>query len=401
MSKKYIVILGDGMADYPDENGQTPLTLSLKPTIDALAKKSEIALCQTIPEGMKPGSDTANLSVMGYDPKKYYTGRSPLEAISIGIKLNDTDVTYRCNLVTLSSDENYADKIMLDYSAGEISTDESRALIEYLAEKLPLSGLKLYSGVSYRHCLVREMGKLGADLTPPHDISDKAICTFLPYGEYADEFLELMETSYKLLSNHPINKQREMKNLNPANSIWLWGEGKMPLLDDFKTKFGLRGAVISAVDLIKGIGLGSNMKSINVEGATGNLNTNFAGKAQAAIKALDTCDFVYLHIEAPDECGHHGDKQGKIKAIELIDSQVVKPILKHLENNNIPFKMMILPDHLTPIVKKTHTSEPVPYLLYDSENIAVGEKSYDEFTAQNSKLLVPQGYMLMEKLISK
>ncbi|MDE6398610.1 MAG: cofactor-independent phosphoglycerate mutase, partial [Clostridiales bacterium] len=341
---KFVTILFDGMADLPDENGQTPMSLAHKPVTDTLAAKAEVGLCATVPEGFKPGSDVANLSVMGYDPRDCYTGRSPLEALSIGIPLDEHSVTYRCNLVTLSDESNYADKTMADYSAGEISTEEARTLIEYLDGKLSTPALKFYAGVSYRHCVKRQSGTTGALLTPPHDISDRKIGEWLPRGAYADELNELMQKSYELLKDHPVNRARIAQGKNPANSIWLWGEGTKPGLQNFTQFTGLRGAVISAVDLIKGIAIGAGMHSIDVAGATGTLATNFAGKAKAAIDALKSHDFVYVHLEAPDECGHQGDKAGKIRAIERIDEEIVRPVVTALENSGEDFKILILPD---------------------------------------------------------
>lgn len=352
--RKIVVILGDGMADYPDAQGRTPLTDAHKPNIDKMAARAELGLCQTIPDGMKPGSDTANLSVMGYDPKIYYTGRSPLEAVSIGIKLEDSDVTYRCNLVSLAGDGDYEQKSMLDYSSGEITTAESTALIRYLAENLPLRGLDLYAGVSYRHCLVRRSGATGAILTPPHDISDKPIGDYLPRGAYAEELLSLMKASYALLRDHPVNAARRARGLRTADSIWLWGEGKKPVLDRFEDKFGMKGAVISAVDLIKGIGISAGMDSIDVEGATGTVDTNFDGKAAAAIEALKTHDFVYVHLEAPDECGHQGNRAEKTRAIELIDEKIVGPIKRALDGTGAPYRLLVIPDHATPTALRTH-----------------------------------------------
>lgn len=400
-SRKYVVVLCDGMADYADEGGNTPMTLAAKPNMDALAAVAEVGLCQTVPAGMKPGSDVANLSVMGYDPRQCYTGRSPLEAISIGIPLSDQDVTYRCNLVSLSGNGAYETLAMADYSAGEISTEEARELISFLAQKLPLQeeGLRLYTGVSYRHCLVRTQGQTGAVLTPPHDISDKPITEHLPTGAYAADFLRLMRLSYELLKDHPVNIARRKKGLNTADSVWFWGEGRKPKLDNFAQKFGIRGAVISAVDLIKGIGLGAGMQSIDVEGATGTVHTNFDGKAQAAVRALETNDFVYIHLEAPDECGHQGDKAGKILSIERIDQKILAPVRKALECSGAPYKILVIPDHATPIVKKTHTSDPVPYLLYDSTRTQTGVRSLNEFTAKQTGTFVPFGFDLLPKML--
>ena len=307
---KYVVILGDGMADCPiaELNDKTPLEVAKKPYIDGLAKVSLAGLCKTVPSGMKPGSDVANLSVLGYNPQDCYTGRSPLEAASIGIELKDTDVTARANLVTLSEEEVYEDKTMIDYSAGEITTEEAEILIDYLAEKLNGNGCSLYAGVSYRHCLVKENGKIAGDLTPPHDITGKPVKGHLPTSEEGKKYLELMKRSFELLKDHPINQKREKEGKSPANSLWFWGEGTKPKLQSFYEKFGLKGAMISAVDLLKGIGKLSGMQVVEVKGATGNYDTNFEGKAQACLKALKNgADYVYIHMEAPDECGHHGD----------------------------------------------------------------------------------------------
>lgn len=402
MNKKYIVVLFDGMSDYPNEFGATPMSEACKPTVDGLAARGEVGLCQTVPEGMKPGSDVANLSVMGYDPKRYYTGRSPLEALSMGIKMNASDVSYRCNIVTLSDDEPYENKTMIDYSAGEITTPEARELVEYLAKNLPLGkDLELYPGVSYRHCLIRRNGADGMTFTPPHDISDKKITDHLPEGEYADELLGLMKKSTEMLKNHPINLDRIKRGLRPATSIWLWGEGRKPLLNDFYSLHGKKGAVISAVDLIKGIGIAAGMESIDVEGATGTIHSNFDGKAAAAVSALESNDFVYVHLEAPDECGHQGNYAEKTKAIELIDEKIVKPIVEQLRANGTPFKIAILPDHATPVCKKTHVSDPVPYIIYDSESEQNGVSRLDEKHAASTGVTVESGVALMRKLLGE
>ncbi len=389
---KYVVVLCDGMADYPDENGLTPMTIAKKPNTDALCERGELGLVRTVPAGMKPGSDTANLSVMGYDPKIYYTGRSPLEAASIGIKLNDDDVTYRLNLVTLSDDEPFSAKKMLDYSAGEIKTEKAAKLIELLKPIVP-KGFELFAGVSYRHCLVYRHGKSGAELTPPHDISGKEIREYLPKGESAKVFLDFYEKANKLLATSPENDTK-------ANAVWLWGEGKKPALDGFEKKYGKKGAVISAVDLIKGIGLLTGMQVKYVDGATGTVNTNFDGKAAAAIEALKENDYVYIHLEAPDECGHQGDKAGKIKAIELIDEKIVRPVYDALKKSGEPFRMMILPDHPTPLSVRTHVSDPVPYVLYDSSEKVKSGRKFDEKTAASAGITVESGVKLTEKLFS-
>lgn len=398
---KYVVILGDGMADYPIEklNGKTPLDVAQKPFIDELCKVSNIGLIKTVPDGMKPGSDVANLSVLGYNPKEVYTGRSPLEAGSIGIDLLDTDIATRANLVTVSEEPNYADKTMIDYSAGEISTEEAKVLIDYLAEKLNDDKYKLYSGISYRHCFVTANGKLAGDLTPPHDITGKPVKGHLPTSEVGKVYLDFMERSYELLKDHPINIKRVKDGKNPANSLWFWGEGTKPKLQNFEEKFGVKGGIISAVDLLKGIAKLSGMQSIEVEGATGNYDTNFIGKAKACVEALKNgLDYVYIHMEAPDECGHHGDLERKIYSIEQID-KVVKYVYTELTLSGEDFKILICPDHPTPIKLMTHVSDPVPFLLYSSKEKVQGVDKYNETNAKNSGVIFT-GEELMQKLLS-
>ena len=400
---KYAVILGDGMADYPQEflGGKTPLDLAKKPFIDGLCKVSEVGLCKTVADGLKPGSDVANLSVLGYDPKECYTGRSPLEAASIGIALKDTDVTARANLVTLSDEENFADKTMIDYSAGEISTAEAKVLINYLAEKLNDGKYRLYSGVSYRHCLVVDNGKIAGDLTPPHDITGKPVKGHLPTSETGKEYLALMERSAELLKNHPVNLSRIKAGKRPASSLWFWGEGTKPKLQSFKERYGLNGAMISAVDLLKGIGKLTGMRVIEVEGATGNYDTNFQGKANAALDALKTDDFVYIHMEAPDECGHHGDAEHKIYSIEQIDG-VVKTIAEGLKARGEDFSLLILPDHPTPLNVMTHVSDPVPYILYNSAKTENGgAEKYCETEAAKTGVFADSGVSLMRKFLGE
>ena len=397
---KYVIILGDGMADEPIEvlGAKTPLQVANKPTIDDFAKKGEVGICKTIPDGMKPGSDTANLSVLGYDPKIYYTGRSPLEAASIGIDLSDTSVTLRANLVTLSSEEDYKDKTIIDYSSGEITTAEAKQLIEYLAKHLNGENYSLYSGVSYRHCLVVENGKTGANLTPPHDITGKKILSYLPKGVNADFYLSLMQKSYDLLKDHPVNLERIKKGKKPANSLWFWGEGTKPNLDSFLGKFGINGAMISAVDLLKGIAKLTGMKNLEVDGVTGNYETNFLGKAKACVDALNSgYDLVYLHMEAPDECGHQGDLEHKIYSIEQID-MVTKYIADNIDGE---FSLLIMPDHPTPIAIKTHSSTPVPYLIYRSNSEVNGVNSYDEETAKTTNIFIENGHELILKFLDK
>ncbi len=401
---KYVVILGDGMADYPipELNNKTPLMVAKKPYMDSLAKRGEVGLFRTVPCGMKAGSDVANLSVLGYNPKAGYTGRSPLEAASIGIELKDTDVTARANLVTISDEQNYADKTMVDYSAGEISTEEAKQLVEYLAGHLNDQKYKLYSGVSYRHCLVIDKGESGSNLTPPHDITGKGVKDYLPKGILGEKYFELMEKSYELLKDHPVNIERIKQGKRPANSLWFWGEGTKPSLENYEKKFGVKGGMISAVDLLKGIGKLAGMRVIEVAGATGNYDTNFAGKAEACLNALSSgLDFVYIHMEAPDECGHHGDLKNKIYSIEQIDEKVVKRIVEGLSDMGEDFAILIAPDHPTPISTMTHCEEPVPYILYKSnKDLSNGANSYDEAEAKRLGAFEEKGYELINKLFN-
>lgn len=399
---KFVVILGDGMADRSIEQlgGKTPLQAAVKPNMDALAKAGELGLVKTIPDGLKPGSDTANLSVLGYDPTVYYTGRSPLEAVSMGLSLKDDDRTFRCNLVTLSQKEDYENKKMLDYSSDEITTKEAHILMRHVDEYLGTDRVRFYGGISYRHCMVWRGAPKEFNLTPPHDISDKTITEYLPKGKGSDKLLKMMKRSYDLLKDHPINKAREKAGKNPANSIWLWGDGSKPALPSFYEKYGLKGSVISAVDLIKGIGICANLNSIDVEGATGTVDTNFEGKAQAAIKALrDGDEFVYVHMEAPDECGHRGEVDKKVKSIELIDSKVVGPLVEALKGED--FAMMILPDHPTPIETRTHASEPVPYIIYRSNKEGGSGLAYCEENAAKTGVFVEVGHTLIDRFLKE
>ncbi|HAP79487.1 MAG TPA: cofactor-independent phosphoglycerate mutase [Ruminococcus sp.] len=399
---KYLVMLCDGMADFPVEalGGKTPLEAADTPCMDRLAKDSEVGLVKTVMDGMKPGSDVANLSVLGYDPKIYYTGRSPLEAGSIGIDMKDTDVSLRCNLVTLSDEPEYEDKTIIDYCAGDISTADAKILVDYLAEKLNNDEFKLYSGVSYRHCLIWNNGTMDiAPLTPPHDITGKPIKEYVPKNPNAKKLYELMKKSYELLKDHPLNKERIAKGLRPANSMWLWGEGKRANLDDFKEKYGIKGSMISAVDLLKGIGKFSNMNVVSVEGATGYIDTNFEGKAEAAIKEFENGqDFVYIHVEAPDECGHRNEMEKKVKAISLIDHLILSPVVDALEKMG-DFKVLVTPDHPTPLSLRTHTNDPVPYMIYDSRVKKNGPDSYNEKTAKETGIYVSEGYSLMKNFL--
>ncbi|MCR3921829.1 MAG: cofactor-independent phosphoglycerate mutase [Firmicutes bacterium] len=397
---KYVVVLGDGMADYPLDalGGRTPLQVAAKPHIDALAKKSLLGLVKTVPSGLAPGSDTANLAVLGYDPLIYYNGRSPFEAISMGVPLQQGDITFRCNFVTLSVEDNYEDRVMLDHSADEISSTEARLLLADIDKELQTEKMHFFPGVSYRHLLVWQGAPTEWTLTPPHDILARPIGDYLPKGPLGAHMLALMEKSAAILADHPVNVERVAKGLRPANSIWIWGEGQKPQLPSFAKKYGVRGAVISAVDLIKGLGLAADLEVIYVEGATGNLQTNFRGKANAALVALQQgMDFVYIHVEAPDECGHRQEMENKIKAIELIDQQVVAELLSGLDATGEDYRMMILPDHATPLALRTHTSDPVPFLIYDSTAPLQGQTHcYDEGSAKDAGLMVGEGYTLMD-----
>ncbi len=396
---KYIVVLGDGMADYAvnEFGGQTILDVANKPNMDYMASHGELGMVKTVADGMKPGSDVANLSVMGYDTAKCYSGRSPLEAASIGVTLKDTDVTFRTNLVTLSDEENYEDKTMLDYSAGEISTEEARELMKTINEELHDDIVTYYAGVSYRHLLVWDKGSTNVKLTPPHDISDRKITDHLPSGDGADKLLEMMKKSVEILKDHPVNKKRIAEGKRPATSIWPWGEGTKPMLEKFSDKFGVKAGVISAVDLIKGIAILADMKSIDVEGANGNYDTNYKGKADAAFDLLtkDGADFVYLHLEGPDECGHRGEADNKKYAVEMIDEKVIGYLREKLENAGIDYKMLVLPDHPTPISLKTHVSDPVPYLIFDSTKVTESNNSYCEKSAEKTGIYIEKGYELM------
>lgn len=397
---KYIVILADGMADEPLEalGGKTPMEAACKPHMDKLARQGIMGTVRTVPLGMPPGSDTANMSVMGFDPRKYYSGRSPLEAVAMGIDLKENDVTFRTNLVCLSEEEAYEDKTMIDFSAGEISTPEAELLIEAVRGLVPAEA-KLYAGISYRHCLVRSRGLTGTELTPPHDITGKPIKNCLPKGTCGEELAALQKASYKILKDHPVNQKRRAEGKRPANSLWFWGEGTKPCFDTIGKLYGVSGAVVCAVDLIKGLGLCAGMKAPKVPGATGGMVTDYKAKADTALKLLDEgCDLVYIHIEAPDECSHHGDCQGKIKAIEAIDGQVLGRIQKALGDQ--PYRILLMPDHPTPVLRMTHTAEPVPFVLFDSTAREEKTCRYTEREAEETGLHLPLGYELMEALVT-
>lgn len=399
---KYVVVLGDGMADWPLEslNGETPLSYAKTPTMDELAKGSQIGMVATIPEGMAPGSDTANLSVLGYDPKKYYTGRSPLEALSIGVDMKETDVVFRCNIVTLSEDDvPYEEQTILDHSADEISTEEAEILLKAVAAELENEEYHFYTGTSYRHCMVWDKGSV-VELTPPHDVLTQKIKEHLPKNEM---LRKMQERSYEILKNHPINLARKEKGLHQANSFWFWGAGTKPILTSFEDIYHKRGVMISAVDLLKGIAVGAEMDRILVEGANGGLHTNYEGKAQAAVDALTKqgYDFVYVHVEGPDEMGHQGSIEKKIQAIEYLDTRLIRMIKEQLDAANEAYRMLILPDHPTPIKVRTHVAEPVPYLLYDSTEKQLHDWHYNEKEAEMSQNRVEHGWDMMKLLFSK
>lgn len=402
---KYMVLLCDGMADTPNLalNGRTPMECAKKPFMDRLAAVSEVGMCRTVAKGLKPGSDVANLSVMGYDPQLCYTGRSPLEAASIGIALKDTDVTLRCNIVTLSDEEKYEDKRMVDYCAGDISTEEAHEIIKTVQEKLGSDIYSFYGGVSYRHCLVVANGTVDlGNMTPPHDISGRVIGEYLSKSENAKPLIELMKKSYDILKDHPVNLARRAKGLHEANSIWLWGEGTKPDVANFKSKNGVSGCVVSAVDLLKGIGICAGMDTPEVKGATGYIDTNFEGKTEAGIEAFKKgTELVYLHFEAPDECGHRGEAENKVKAIEYIDSRVLKRMLEYLDSCGDDYRILIMPDHPTPLDIMTHSPEPVPYLIYDSRKKSDGVDCFTEKNAAKTGIFVEHGPDIMDKLLEK
>ncbi len=402
---KYIVVLCDGMADYPVPalDGKTPMMAANKPNMDYFASKGEVGLVKTVADGLKPGSDVANLSVMGYDPLECYSGRSPLEAASIGIDLQPEDVALRCNLVTLSDETAYEDKTMVDYCAGDISTEEAAELIRAVQEHFGSKRYDFYPGVSYRHCLVWHGGttELG-NMTPPHDISGKVVGEYLSDHPDAAGLIAMMKESYQLLKNHPVNQARVSAGKRPANSIWLWGQGRKPELHPFAEKFGIKASVVSAVDLIKGIGKCAQMNVVEVEGATGYIDTNFTGKVKAAIAELNRGqDLIYLHFEAPDECGHRGEAENKVKSIEMIDTLVLGEIRRQMDSIG-PVKIMILPDHPTPIVTLTHSSDPVPYIIYSSdEEKNSGISSVNEESAKTTGVYLEYGPGIMGRFLGE
>lgn len=397
---KYIVVLGDGMADEPLEElgGKTVLAYANTPNMDRLSKLSEVGMVHTIPEGMNPGSDTANLSVIGYDPKEYYSGRSPLEALSIGVPMKDTDIAIRCNIVTISEDDvPFEEKTIIDHSSSEISTEDCAVLLKEVEKQLANETYQFYVGTSYRHCLIWNKGQV-AELTPPHDVLGQVIGQYLP----KDAVLrEMMKKSYDILVNHPINIERKKKGLNPANCCWFWGAGTKPQLSSFEEKTGKKGMMVSAVDLLKGIAVGAGMGVALVEGANGGLHTNYAGKVEAAVNAVtkEGYDFAYIHVEAPDEMGHQGSIERKVKAVELLDSEVIGPVVEKMKAAGEDFRLLVLPDHPTPICKRTHTSDNVPYMLYDSTNPQSHTWNYNEEEGRKSGNFVAEGHKLMDKFL--
>lgn len=400
-NKKYIVVLGDGMADEPIKalGGKTPLEYADTPALDRLSKISEIGMVHTIPEGMKPGSDTANLSVLGYDPKKYYSGRSPLEALSIGVPMKDTDVALRCNIVTISDgDEPFEEKTIIDHSSGEISTEDCAVLLETVKKELQNETYQFYVGTSYRHCLIWNQGSV-IELTQPHDVLGQVIGQYLPTDE---NLLYMMKRSYEILVNHPINIERKKQGLNPANCCWFWGAGTRPALSSFEEKNGVKGMMVSAVDLLKGIAVGAKMGVAKVEGANGGLHTNYEGKVQAALDALcGEYDFAYIHVEAPDEMGHQGSVERKVQAIEYLDKRVIGPLTEALDEKGMEYRLLVMPDHPTPIRVRTHTSDSVPYLLYDSTAPKEESWNYNEREAAASGNFMAVGHIIIDKLLEK
>ena len=402
---KYLVLIPDGMADerVPALGDRTPMEAACKPCMDALCARATVGLVSNVPEGMVPESDTANMAILSFDPKVYSRGRSPLEALSMGLDMKPDETAYRCNVVTLSDDEPYEQKIMLDHSADEITTAEADELIKALEAHFSTEDRHFYTGVSYRHCILWRNGNDTYDFSRPHDIIGRTIAEYLPREDNGGaEFRRLMKESYEILNHHPVNEARRARGLKPANSAWLWSPGKKPRLPDFSEKWGISGTVISAVDLIKGIGLCAGMKSIDVEGATGNVHTNYDGKAEAAMQAFrDGADLVYVHVEGPDECGHRAEIDNKVLAIELIDQKILAPVYEYLKSTGEAFKIMVLPDHPTPVRIRTHSSDPVPFFVYDSTVEVVGVDTFSEASAATTGLYVPNGHTLLERVINK
>lgn len=398
---KYIVILGDGMADEPIEalGNKTPLEYADTKMMDQLSKKGEVGMVHTIPDGMKPGSDTANLSVLGYDPKQYYSGRSPLEALSIGVPMKDTDIAIRCNIVTISDEEDiFEEKTIIDHSSDEISTEDCAVLLRAVQEKLQDETYQFYVGTSYRHCLIWDKGQV-VELVPPHDVLGQKIGQYLPKDPH---LRRMMEVSYQILKDHPLNLERKKQGLHPANCCWFWGAGTKPMLSGFEEKTGKKGLMISAVDLLKGIAVGAGMGVAQVEGANGGLHTNYEGKAQAAVDGLlkQGYDFAYIHVEAPDEMGHQGSVEKKVQAVEYLDDRVIRPVVEAMDASGEDYRLLILPDHPTPIRVRTHTADNVPYLLYDSRKDLQSERRYNEREAAGGPF-IERGHEIMAYLFSE
>ena len=394
---KYVIVLGDGMADEPIEaaGGKTPLQLADKPVMDEMAKVSEQGIAYTVPSNLPAGSDVANLSMLGYDPQVYYSGRSPLEALSIGVDMKDTDIALRCNVVTVSEDEDYEDKTIIDHSAGEITSEEAAILIEAVRKELEDDEYKFYPGVSYRHLTIWDHGEV-VELVPPHDVLGQKIGQYLPKQE---KLKEMMEKSFDILNHHPINEARAEKGLNKANSIWFWGAGTKPALDDFKEKTGMNGAMVSAVDLLKGIAVGANMRNLD-RGCQWLYLMNYHGYAVEALLEKND-DFAYIHVEASDEMGHQGSLENKIKAIEHLDKEVVKVVKEELEKAGEDFRILIGPDHPTPIAIRTHSKEPIPFMIYDSTKDYEGQEEYSEEAARETGIVISHAYDLMNRLLQK
>ncbi len=405
---KYIIFLGDGMADrpVPQLNDRTPLMAAVKPNMDRLAREGLAGLVRTVPEGLAPGSDTANMSVMGYDPRRYYTGRSPLEAISMAIDMAPGDVAYRCNLVTLSADGDYAERQMVDYSSDEIGSDEAARLIEIVNKHFADEEIRFYPGKSYRHCLIWKQGPLDVRLVPPHDILTRRIGEYLPAGDRAERILRMMTGSAEFLPTNPVNQARVKRQLNPANSIWIWGQGTRPELPDLAGLHHLKGSVISAVDLVQGLGICAGLHVVDVPGVTGNIHTNFDGKAQAAIDEFERGqDYVYLHVEAPDECGHRAEIANKVRSIELIDRKIIGPVWEYLEAkrhmDGEDYRLLVLPDHPTPLQLRTHTSDPVPFAFFGSDRAdLLPATAYDEESCRQTGFYLDAGYELFERFVN-
>ena len=402
---KYLVILGDGMADLPlpELAGKTPLAAAETPWMDWLARHGEAGMVRTVPQGMAPGSDIANLSVLGYAPERYFSGRSPLEAVSLGLALQPGDVCFRCNLVTLSEEENYPDRRMVDYCAGEIPTEEARQLLADLSAAFAQPDLALYPGISYRHCLVLHGAETGTTLCPPHDSSGRPSRDHLPGGRCGERLYDLMVRSWEILRDHPVNRARKARGENPANSVWFWGEGTAPSLDPLHRLYGVRGGMVCAVDLLRGLGLCAGLRTLCPPGATGAMVTDYRGKGRAALDLLgEDLDFVYLHVGAPDECGHHGDLAAKLAAIEAIDREIVGPALEELTRRGEEFAILLTPDHPTPLAIRIHTGDPVPFVIYRSgREGGPHAAAYSEEAARATGLFLPAGPMLMQRLTGK